>query len=169
MKITALKQLQATNPSMYNAKAIDLAALKAMGWSNPEQFLASPDQQAQVPPEVQKAMAEIQILKQEADAKSMVAQASVQEAQVEGQARMMDAQTKQMLAQAKLAETQGKQGPGDQPWHAVDSKAKMMDAETRRQDLHLKALKMGVDLHESDRESEHREADRMMEIGRAHV
>jgi hypothetical protein len=163
MKVMALKQLQATNPAMYDAKTIDLAALKAIGWSNPEQFLAPPQAAGQVPPEVQRAMAEIQILKQEADAKSMVAQASVQEAQIDGQARMMDAQTKQMLAQAKLAETQGKEGPGDQPWHAVDSKAKLMDAETRRQDLHLKAVKMGVDIHHAGEDSEHREADRVLD------
>jgi hypothetical protein len=79
-----------------------------MGWSNPEQFLAPLNTQQQIPPEVQKAMEELKILKQEADSKTMVAQAAVQEAQIEGQARLMDSQTKQMLAQAKLAETQGK-------------------------------------------------------------
>ena len=164
MKIMALKQLQATNPSMYNAKAIDLAALRAMGWSNPEQFLAPADQQAQTPPEMQKVMAEIEILKQEADAKSMVAQASVQEAQVEGQARMMDAQTKQLMAQAKMIEAQAKTGGEDGQYRDVDAQAKMMDAETRRQDLELKAIKMGVDIHGMKEDSEHREADRIVDI-----
>lgn len=164
MKIMALKQLQATNPSMYNSKAIDLAALKAMGWSNPEQFLAPANQQGQIPPEMQKAMAEIQILKQEADAKSMVAQASVQEAQVDGQARMLDAQTKQLLAQAKMLEAQAKAGGEDGEYRNVDAKAKMMDAETRRQDVHLKAMKMGVDMHNANEESEHREADRIVDL-----
>lgn len=164
MKIMALKQLQATNPSMYNSKAIDLAALKAMGWSNPEQFLAPANQQGQIPPEMQKAMAEIQILKQEADAKSMVAQASVQEAQVDGQARMLDAQTKQLLAQAKMLEAQAKAGGEDGEYRNVDAKAKMMDAETRRQDVYLKAMKMGVDMHNANEESEHREADRIVNL-----
>jgi len=89
MKITGLKQLQATNPAMYNAK-IDLAALGAMGWSNPEQFLAPLNTQQQIPPEVQKAMEKLKILKQEANSKTMVAQAAVQEAQIEGQARLMN-------------------------------------------------------------------------------
>ena len=167
MKIMALKQLQAANPTMYDAKAIDLAAMKAMGWSNPEQFLAPP-----VPPtpspEMQQAMAELQILQQEAQAKSMVAQASVQEAQVEGQARMMDAETKRMLAQAKLEETQAKlgtssTGEGEKPWQAIDSKAKLMDAETRRQLAELKAAELGLQLHKSDVDSDHREADRIID------
>jgi len=63
MKIMALKQLQAANPAMYDAKAIDLAAMKAMGWSNPEQFLAPPEQTGQTPPEMQKVIEEIKILR----------------------------------------------------------------------------------------------------------
>lgn len=163
MKVMALKQLQASNPAAYDAKTIDLVSLKAIGWSNPEQFLAPPETQQQIPPEIQKAMAEIQILKQEADAKSMVAQASVQEAQVEGQARMMDAQTKQLLAQAKMIEAQAKAGGEDGQFRDVDAEAKMMDAETRRQDLHLRAAKLGVDIDKLERESEHREADRVID------
>ena len=166
MKIMALKQLQAANPSMYDAKAIDLAALRAMGWSNPEQFLSPPEESSQIPPEMQKVMAEVQILKQEADAKSMVAQASVEEARVEGQARMLDAETKRMLAEAKLAEAQAKMGAGqpDGGYRDVDAEAKMMDAETRRQELELKAMRMGVDIQKMREDSEHREADRVVDI-----
>jgi hypothetical protein len=163
MKVMALKQLQAANPAAFNGKTIDLVSLKAIGWSNPEQFLAPPETQGQIPPEIQKAMAEIQILRQEADAKTAVAQASVQEAQVEGQARMMDAQTKQVLAQAKMIEAQAKAGGEEGQFRDVDAEAKMMDAETRRQDLHLKAAKLGVDINKLERESEHREADRMID------
>ena len=149
MKIMALKQLQQQNPAMYDPKAIDMAALKAMGWSNPEQFMVPPQAQQQVPPEVQKAMAELQILKQEADAKTAVAQASVQESQADGQARLMDAETKRILAQAKLEEMRakggGEQAPsGEGPWRQVDAEAKMMDAETRRILAELKAADLGT-------------------------
>jgi len=51
MKITALKQLQQANPSMYDPIAIDVAALQAIGWSNPSQFMAPPNAQASPPPE----------------------------------------------------------------------------------------------------------------------
>jgi len=163
MKIMALKQLQQSNPALYDSKQIDLAAMKAMGWNNPEQFLAPAETQGQIPPQVQQAMAELQILKQEADAKSMVAQASVQEAQVDGQARMLDAQTKHLMAQAKMLEAQAKSGGEGGQVRDVDAEVKLMDAETRRQDLHLKAIKMGVDIHKLAQESEHREADRILD------
>ena len=158
MKIMALKQLQQSNPALYDSKQIDLAAMRAMGWNNPEQFLAPAETQGQIPPQVQQAMAELQILKQEADAKSMVAQASVQEAQVDGQARMLDAQTKHLMAQAKMLEAQAKSGGEGGQVRDVDAEVKLMDAETRRQDLHLKAIKMGVDIHQLAQDSEHREA-----------
>jgi hypothetical protein len=167
MKIMALKQLQQQNPAMYDPKAIDMAALKAMGWSNPEQFMVPAETQQQVPPEVQKAMAELQILKQEADAKTAVAQASVQESQVDGQARLMDAETKRILAQAKLQETQAKSGVeaprGEDPWRQVDAEAKMMDAETRRILAELKAADLGLNVDKMQMESDHREADRILD------
>ena len=163
MKIMALKQLQQSNPALYDSKQIDLAAMRAMGWNNPEQFLAPAETQGQIPPQVQQAMAELQILKQEADAKSMVAQASVQEAQVDGQARMLDAQTKHLMAQAKMLEAQAKSGGEGGQVRDVDAEVKLMDAETRRQDLHLKAIKMGVDIHQLAQDSEHREADRILD------
>ena len=87
MKIMALKQLQQSNPAMYDPKAIDIAAMKAMGWSNPEQFMAPPEASANPPPQVMQAIEELKIKKQEADAKTMLAQAKVQESQMqEGQA-----------------------------------------------------------------------------------
>ena len=167
MKIMALKQLQAANPTMYDPKAIDLAAMKAMGWSNPEQFLAPPPPPGQMPPEMQQAMEELKILKQEADAKSAVAQASVQESQIDGQARMMDAQTKQLLAQAKMMEVQAKAGTegqqGEEAWHDLDAHAKLMDAHTRRHLAQLKTAEVGMNLHKAGMESDHREADRIID------
>lgn len=154
MKIMALKQLQQSNPAMYDPKAVDLAALKAIGWNNPEQFLVPADQQQQIPPEMQKAMEELKILKQEADAKSAVAQASIADSQSEAQARLMDAETRRILAQAKVEEVQSKGGLD--PVKQVDAQAKMMDAETRRMTAEMQAQKMGI-------ESDHREADRMID------
>lgn len=167
MKVMALKQLQQQNPTMYNAQTIDIAAMKAMGWSNPEQFLAPPQPPGQMPPEVQKAMAELDILKQEADAKTAVAQASVQESQVDGQARIMDAQTKQMLAQAKVEQTRAeigeRGGEGEEPWHRIDAEAKMMDAETRRLLAQLKADEINLNAQKHELDSDHREADRIVD------
>jgi hypothetical protein len=90
MKIMALKQLQAANPSMYDPIAIDTAALKAIGWSNPEQFLAPASAQANPPPEL------------------IQAQAKAQSDAAKAQSATMDAQTRAMTAQAKAQFDQAK-------------------------------------------------------------
>lgn len=87
MKVMAIKQLQAANPMMYDAKAVDTAVLQSLGWNNPDQFFAPPNPNPQPPPEVQKGMAEIQIKQQ-------------------------DATTRAKLADAKIAEMSGGQGLG---------------------------------------------------------
>jgi hypothetical protein len=79
MKIMALKQLQQANPGLYDPIAIDMAALRAMGWSNPEQFMAPISSQGKMPPEMEQKIAELQIKKQDADSRMMVAQATVAE------------------------------------------------------------------------------------------
>ena len=49
MKAMALKQLQAANPSLYDAKAVDIQILKTIGYDNPEGLFAPP-QPPQAPP-----------------------------------------------------------------------------------------------------------------------
>jgi hypothetical protein len=77
MKIMALKQLQAAQPGLYNPIAIDKAALKAIGWSNPEQFMAPPEAQMKPPPELQQAEAKIANDGKRADAAMLSAQATM--------------------------------------------------------------------------------------------
>jgi hypothetical protein len=77
MKIMALKQLQQANPSMYDPIAIDTAALQAIGWSNPEQFLAPPTAQQAPPPELQFIQSQIAAAGKTADAKMIMAQAKM--------------------------------------------------------------------------------------------
>ena len=85
MKVMALKQLQQLNPSMYDPIAIDTAALKAIGWSNPEQFLLPQSAQEKMPPEMMQKIEELKIKKQDADARMITAQANAQKAmQAEG-------------------------------------------------------------------------------------
>jgi hypothetical protein len=107
MKIMALKQLQAANPGMYDPIAIDTAALKAMGWSNPEQFLAPPAAQSAPPPELIQAQAQMQTAQMKAEAAMMKAQTDAQAAamrmqvdQARAEADMMRAETDRMAADA---------------------------------------------------------------------
>ena len=75
MKIMALKQLQAASPSLYDPIAVDRAALQAIGWSNPEQFMRIPTGAEPPPPEILKGMADAKVAQQRADADTVRAQA----------------------------------------------------------------------------------------------
>jgi hypothetical protein len=108
MKIMALKQLQQANPGLYDPIAIDMAALRAMGWSNPEQFMAPISAQGKMPPEMEQKIAELQIKKQDADTRAMVAQATVAEKMGGGEAggepdpmKMADLQVRQQEIEQK--------------------------------------------------------------------
>lgn len=81
MKIMALKQLQAANPQLYDEIAIDKAALRSIGWSNPEQFLKPEEQRNQPSPDLLKGMEDVKIAHQRADADTMRAQAAMIKAQ----------------------------------------------------------------------------------------
>jgi hypothetical protein len=81
MKVMALKQLQAANPNLYDAVAIDTAAMQAMGWNNPQQFFVPRSAATPPPPEVLKVMKELSIKEKVANADMMRAQADTAEVQ----------------------------------------------------------------------------------------
>jgi hypothetical protein len=120
MKIMALKQLQAAQPSLYDPIAIDKAALQAIGFNNPDQFMAPPQAQASPPPELLEAQAQIRQGDIEAQA-----------AKTAADARMLDAQTK-----AKMAGLAGQSGPS----HA--------ELGLKAADLHLRAKQIALE-HEN--------------------
>jgi hypothetical protein len=81
MKVLALKQLVATNPALYDPIAVDTAALQALGWSNPSQFMIPASAQGKPPPELLQAQAKMQIDKSNADARMLDSQTRAKEAQ----------------------------------------------------------------------------------------
>jgi len=146
MKIMALKQLQQQNPSMYDPIAVDTAALQAIGWSNPEQFLVPPNAQAAPPPEL------------------IQAQAKMKNDETDAQARMMEAQAKVAETQAKIQQgafapkPQGGLGGPAQPqeptpMQLAELKIKQMDAATR-------AEAVGIKHHDTMVEDQNRDLDR---------
>jgi len=139
MKIMGLKQLQAGNPSLYDPIAIDTAALQAMGWSNPQQFMVPPASlQQKPPPEVEYAKAMVQIQKQEADAKTMTAQAKAKE------------------ADAKIQ--QGSGAPGQQPQApTLADQIKMTSLQLQQQELQDKQQDQMMDAINRKRDRESRE------------
>ena len=137
MKIMGLKQLQQGNPSLYDPIAIDTAALQAMGWSNPQQFMVPPSSlQNKPPPEVQYAQAMVQIKKQEADAKT----AMVGVKQQEVAAKMQEGQG-----------VQGAQGP------TIEDQIKMADLQVKKQELQDKQQDSMMDAINRKRDRESRE------------
>ena len=188
MKIAMLKQLQAAQPALYNAIAIDKAALQALGWSNPEQFMAPPEAQNVPPPEMQKAIAELQIKKQDADARTMLAQANSAKAQAEAQhlgaqaqagppgaEKQVDTEVDKLLAQAKMMDAQTKQAQvqidagrmqaeiaqmnrGDPP--PADTQADMITAQARLMDAQSKQQQLHVQGADVAQEDRNRAADR---------
>jgi hypothetical protein len=86
MKVMALKQLQAAQPGLYDPIAIDTAALHAIGWSNPQQFMLPPHAQGKPTPEM------------------MEMQATAQNDSMRAQATMIDAQSRAQKTQADIAQ-----------------------------------------------------------------
>jgi len=106
MKVVALKQLQSASPTLYDPIAVDKAALKAIGWSNPEQFMAPPSAQGKPSPEVLKGEEELKIKKQEADAKTLTAQTDSKVKLLEVQKPTEQAKDDTPLKVAKLKQDQ---------------------------------------------------------------
>jgi len=129
MKIMALKQLQAANPSMYDPIAIDTAALQAIGWSNPQQFLAPPQAQASPPPEMMAIQAKIQTDQTAAQAKMLTAQARMAQVQQGAQGAKGGIGANPQADQIKMAEIAVHKQEIEQ--QAQDS---ILDAENRKRD-----------------------------------
>lgn len=137
LKVMGLKQLQAGNPGMYDPIAIDTAALQALGWNNPQQFMAPASAQGKMPPEMQEKLANVQIKKQDADTRTALAQAKIAEMgggqpnevdAMEAQARMLDAQTK-----AKDVAVRQAQAILEAQSHKIESEAKIEAARINMQ------------------------------------
>lgn len=103
MKVMALKQLQKESPQLYDPIAIDMAALKALGWSNPEQFMAPPEAQAAPPPQLLERQAKAQNDAKRADASMISAQTAAQMAQIDAHVKLQKAQDDARRADERLA------------------------------------------------------------------
>ena len=140
MKVTGLKQLQATAPQQYNPIAVDTVALQTLGFSNPQQFFANPETNQGPQLEVMKEVSEQQIKKTTADA------------------RMLDAQTKAKEEAAKERAgffnpkpEGGDQSVGDRGAPSevdmMQAQTDAMDAQTKREDAATKRMQVVADIH----------------------
>jgi hypothetical protein len=100
MKATAVKQLQAANPQLYEARNVDLQVLKIMGWDNPESLFAPPQAPASAPPDPR--MAKVQV---EAQAKMDELKTRAVLAMADAQEKQKDRELKREIAMVDLART----------------------------------------------------------------
>ena len=148
MKIMALKQLQAAQPTLYDPIAIDKAALKAIGWSNPEQFMASPEAQMRPPPEMQQAMAKMATDDKRANASMLNAQANMAKAQ---------------KPDAK-ASPAGPAGPDPQ-----EQQTKIAELQLKASDQRLKAQQQNFQQKRAKVEDQNRDLDRESNMQMEHI
>jgi hypothetical protein len=162
MKIMALKQLQSANPSMYDPIAVDTAALQAIGWNNPQQFLAPPSAQGKPPPELQKVIAEMQIKKQDSDARMIDAKA--RQAKTQAEIQKMGVESQHMAA-GGMAEGGGNKQV-DTPVDHMLAQADIMDAQTRAQEVQQKAQFHQAEDRNRDLDRQSREKLAMMNLAK---
>ena len=138
MKISGLKQLASASPNMYDAYKVDAAALQALGWSNPQQFMKHPVEMSKPSPEAQAAQVKTQAEKTVADA------------------RMMDSQTRAKTQAAKLQLEQQKLQMGEHHEGGQDP-SKMMALQVQQQEIQQRAQDAMLDAINRKRDRESRE------------
>ena len=154
MKVMALKQLVATNPSLYDPIAVDTAALQALGWSNPQQFMVPPSAQGKPPPELIEKQAKMQNDKTVADARMLDSQTRAQATQMKtqlDQAKLQLDQAKLEFEHAKAQMEQQGEAPQEDPTKMAEIQTQQMEIRQRQQDSMLDAIN-----RKRDRESRER-------------
>jgi hypothetical protein len=160
MKVVALKQLQQASPNLYDPIKCDTAALASIGWPNPEEFFVPPAARSQPPPQLVQAQEQ---MKNE----STKAQADM----IEAQARAKEAGAKETESQAKVAgvgaftpkqpEAPASPEAPEQtsPLDVAKAHATVMDAETRRHELGLRAAEIGQEDRSREQDAKDRERE----------
>jgi hypothetical protein len=108
MKTMGLVQRADTHPDRYDAATVELQALRAMGWDNPEQFMAKPPAPGSQPapppdPNAIRAAVALQTSKLRSDATLQAALLKAKQADADRQVKMMDIERRSSDAAQKLA------------------------------------------------------------------
>ena len=152
MKIQGVMQLSQASPNLYDPLKVHTAALNAMGWANPDEFFVPPAARGNPPPELVEMQAKMANEKAEAAAKTS-----------DSQARMKEADAAVLKAKVDAA-TAGQVQPGEPPppptaIEQADAQAKLMDAETRRTEVGIKAREADIEDHNRDLDRQAKERD----------
>ena len=140
-------------------QGVNRAALQAIGWNNPEQFLVPQGAQQQPPPELIKMQSDAKVNQQKADAETMTAQAKVKE---------VDAKIQQGAFAPKPAAGGLAGGQQQQPDSAtlIAAQAKMLDAETKRHQIEVQHATAQMEDQNRDLDRQSRERVEMMSLAK---
>jgi hypothetical protein len=105
MKLMGVKQLQAANPTLYDAKAVDEFCLREMGIEDPERFFAPPQppQQAAPDPNIIKAQAQQQAAQLKAMTQAQSDQLKAKQSEQSNQIKLLDIQARTHSAEMDRA------------------------------------------------------------------
>jgi len=160
MKVMALKQLQGASPNLYDPIKVDTAALNAIGWPDPEAFFVPPAARAAPPPALEEQQAKIKNETTKANADMTRAQADL----IEANAAKTETEAKVAVGHftPKPEKAEGLAGSQqvDTPVDKLTAHVKLMDAQTRRQQVGLEAHRMRIEVQnrDEDRIAKEREA-----------
>lgn len=160
MKVMALQQLQSAYATLFDPIKVVTAIMSAVGWANPEEFFVPKQAQQAPPPQLIQAQAEMANEKTKADADDKRATADL----IEAQAANKETETKIAVGHftPQQKETAGLGGSQqvDTPVDKLTAHVKLMDAETRRQQVGLQAHQMHIEdqNRDQDRIAKEREA-----------
>lgn len=149
MKVAALKQLVQSNPALYDPIAVDTAALQALGWSNPQQFMVPASVQANPPPELIQAQANMANQSKEADARVLDAQTRAK--QVEADIALTQAKTQEIMANL------GGGMPGSEGGDSFQDQVKIAELKLQHQDMVQRSEDAALDAVNRKRDRESRE------------
>lgn len=158
MKAMGVKQLQAASPALYDPIKVDTYVLQSAGITNPEQFFAPPEAQAQPPPELQQAEAKVASEMQDSASRAKEADARALESRANAEKTM--AETRQI----GLGGGQGRQV--DTPVDQAQARAKLMGEETKRAELGLKAREMTLEDQNRDQDRASKERLALLDLAK---
>jgi hypothetical protein len=159
MKVQGLAQLQSMFPNLMDPIAICSAAIAAIGFSNPKQFMVPPAAQAAPPPQLQQMQAEMANEKAVTGAKVTEANARTTEAQ----AKAADVKAK-IDAGHYAPKTDSPDAPQqpdtDTPADTAAAQAKLLDAQSKAREVGVHEREVAVHELEAKTENQNRDLDR---------
>src|ERR1700744_4090723 len=159
LKLQGLATLQTTFPSLMDPVAICKAAIRGIGWANPQQFMVPPAAQGAPPPQLQEMQAKMANEKAETGAKVTEANAKATEAQA------ALAETKEKITSGALkpkAEgvTAGAPAQVDTPVDEALAQAKLLDSHSKAREVAVREREVAVHELEAKTENQNRDLDR---------